>query len=62
MDKKLRQAVDQLQATLDSCKDDADKADGGNGAAGTRVRTAMMQIKQQAGDIRKLVLEVRDSR
>ena len=39
--------------------EDVDKAEGGNKAAGTRVRKQMQDIKNAAQDLRKKILEVR---
>jgi len=41
--------------------DDMAKCEGGNKAAGTRVRKAMQDIKAAAQDVRKDVLSLRDS-
>lgn len=49
---KLKQIVDEIA-------DDVYKAQGGNKAAGTRVRKAMQDIKNIAQDVRKKVLEMR---
>lgn len=51
---KLRQLVEQAA-------EDIAKAEGGNKAAGTRVRKAMQDIKATAQDVRKKILEVRSS-
>ncbi len=49
---KLRQLVEEVA-------DDVYKAQGGNKAAGTRVRKAMQDIKNTAQEVRKKVLELR---
>lgn len=49
---KLKQLVAEIE-------DDIYKAQGGNKAAGTRVRKAMQDIKNAAQDIRKKVLDLR---
>jgi hypothetical protein len=51
---KLKQLVDEVG-------DDVYKAVGGNKAAGTRVRKAMQDIKNTAQEIRKKVLDLRES-
>ena len=42
-------------------EDDVKKADGGNKAAGTRVRKKMQEVKNHAQEVRKLVLEAKGS-
>jgi hypothetical protein len=54
------EAYERLIKIVEEIKDDVDKAEGGNKAAGTRVRKAMQDVKQTAQDLRKQVLEVRD--
>ena len=55
-----------LQNTISSLKDllgkitsDLHKAEGGNKAAGTRVRKQMQDIKQSAQAVRNKILEIR---
>ncbi|MCH2132416.1 MAG: hypothetical protein MK116_01575 [Phycisphaerales bacterium] len=50
-----------MKRVIADIQDDVDKTRGGNKAAGTRVRKAMQDIKNIAQDVRKEVLEVRDS-
>ena len=52
---------DNLKARIADAEEDLAKAEGGNKAAGTRVRTAMQDVKNLAQDIRKKILELRDS-
>ena len=52
---------DQMIATLESARGDVEKAEEGNKAATSRVRKAMQEIKNLAQDIRKEMLELRDS-
>jgi len=52
---------EQLKAQVNAVEDDLRKAVGGNKAAGTRVRKQMQDIKSTAQDIRKAVLENRES-
>lgn len=52
---------DQLKSRLAAAEEDLAKAEGGNKAAGTRVRSAMQDIKNLAQDIRKRILELRDT-
>ena len=55
----LMDAFQQLRRLVEEAEDDVKKADGGNKAAGTRVRKKMQDIKNQAQDVRKQVLESR---
>ena len=55
----LMDAYQQLRQIVDEAEDDVKKADGGNKAAGTRVRKKMQEIKNQAQDVRVKVLEDR---
>jgi len=55
------EAFDKLKAMIAAAEEDISKAEGGNKAAGTRVRQAMQDIKNQAQEIRKLILEMRDA-
>ncbi len=50
---------DRLKQAVHEIEEDLRKAEGGNKAAGTRVRKAMQDIKNLAQDIRKKVLEFR---
>jgi len=50
---------DQLKQVIADTEDDLAKAEGGNKAAGTRVRKSMQDVKNLAQDIRKKVLELR---
>ena len=53
---------EELQAMLDSLKDDFRKFfDEGNKAAGTRVRKGMLDLKNKTADIRKEVQEIKNS-
>ena len=54
------EAYDQLVKLVQEIEEDVRKAEGGNKAAGTRVRKAMQDIKQAAQDVRKAVLDARD--
>ena len=55
----LTDAYQQLRQMVDEAEDDVKKADGGNKAAGTRVRKKMQEIKNFSQDLRKQVLEGR---
>lgn len=50
---------ERLKHAVIEIDEDMKKAEGGNKAAGTRVRKAMQEIKNLAQDIRKKVLETR---
>ncbi len=52
---------DRLKELVCAAEDDLLKAEGGNKAAGTRVRKAMQEIKTAAQDVRKKILEVRST-
>ena len=52
---------DRLKELVAAAEDDLLKAEGGNKAAGTRVRKAMQDIKAAAQDVRKKILEVRSA-
>ncbi|MEM9065553.1 MAG: histone H1 [Planctomycetota bacterium] len=54
------QSYEDLRKLVESIEDDVAKAEGGNKAAGTRVRQAMQDIKNRAQDIRKEILDLRD--
>lgn len=51
------QAFDKLVEMIEDVKDDVKKADGGVKAAGTRVRTKMMDIARQAKAVKDASLE-----
>lgn len=53
------EAYERLKQAVQEIEDDLKKAEGGNKAAGTRVRKAMQDVKTLAQDIRKKVLEFR---
>ncbi|MCA9282690.1 MAG: histone H1 [Phycisphaeraceae bacterium] len=55
------QEYETLKQLVNEVADDLAKAQGGNKAAGTRVRKQMQEIKNLAQDIRKKVLEFRGS-
>ncbi len=50
---------DTLKQLVAEVEEDIRKAEGGNKAAGTRVRKRMMEIKKVAQDIRNVILEGR---
>lgn len=52
---------ERLKRLVEQAAEDVAKAEGGNKAAGTRVRKAMQDIKEAAQDVRKKILEVRSA-
>jgi len=52
---------EKLQQLVEAAADDIAKAEGGNKAAGTRVRKMMQDIKAASQDVRKKVLELRSA-
>jgi len=50
---------ERLKNLISEAEEDLRKAEGGNKAAGTRVRKAMQDVKNIAQEIRKKVLELR---
>jgi len=52
---------DTLKQLVAEVEDDVNKAIGGNKAAGTRVRKKMQDIKSAAQEVRKKILEGRDT-
>ena len=55
------QEYENLKAMVTEIENDINKANGGNKAAGTRVRKQMQQIKQAAQTVRSRILEIRAS-
>ena len=53
------QEYENLKALVAEIESDVSKAEGGNKAAGTRVRKQMQQIKQASQSVRNKVLEIR---
>ena len=53
------QEYENLKALVAEIEADVNKAEGGNKAAGTRVRKQMQQIKQASQSVRNKVLEIR---
>ena len=52
--------LEKMQQLVESCREDYNKAKGGNKAAGTRVRKTMQDVKNVAQEIRKEMLGSRD--
>ncbi|MGB8227449.1 MAG: hypothetical protein WCE45_11395 [Sedimentisphaerales bacterium] len=55
------QEYEDLKKLVEEAESDIKKAEGGNKAAGTRVRKQMQQIKQAAQTVRSKVLELRST-
>ncbi len=55
------QAYENLKALVAEIESDINKAEGGNKAAGTRVRKQMQRIKQACQDVRNTILELRSA-
>lgn len=55
------EAYERLKRLVAEVEEDLKKAEGGNKAAGTRVRHSMQEIKEAAQQIREKVLEMRDA-
>ena len=55
----IMQEYEELKRLIEEADSDIKKAEGGNKAAGTRVRKQMQQIKQAAQTVRNKVLEMR---
>ena len=53
------EAYERMVKLVHDAAEDIQKAEGGNKAAGTRVRKLMQEIKQAAQDVRVAVLEAR---
>lgn len=54
------EAYDRLVKLVTGVAEEVKKAEGGNKAAGTRVRKAMQDVKQAAQDVRKDILDSRE--
>jgi len=55
------QEYEDLKVMVAEIEADINKAEGGNKAAGTRVRKQMQKIKQAAQSVRSRILEVRSA-
>lgn len=55
------QEFENLKKLVTEAEDDVNKAEGGNKAAGTRVRKKMQEIKSAAQEVRKKILEGREA-
>jgi hypothetical protein len=57
----LMQEYEDLKVLVAETENDISKAEGGNKAAGTRVRKQMQRVKQAAQVVRSRVLEIRSA-
>ena len=55
------QEYEDLKVTITEIEADISKAEGGNKAAGTRVRKQMQKVKQAAQLVRSRILEIRSA-
>jgi hypothetical protein len=55
------QEYEELKVLVTEIEADISKAQGGNKAAGTRVRKQMQKIKQSAQTVRSRILEIRST-
>jgi|TARA_B110000908_G_C10245187_1_gene448399 hypothetical protein len=55
-------SIENMQSILTELAKDVDKFNGGNAAAGTRIRKAMQDVKGQAQDLRKQVQEIKNKK
>ncbi|MCA9285814.1 MAG: hypothetical protein KDA22_11395 [Phycisphaerales bacterium] len=54
------EAYERLVKLVTEVADDVKKAEGGNKAAGTRVRKVMQDVRKAAQDLRAQILQTRD--
>jgi Histone H1-like protein Hc1 len=52
------ESYEKIKQLIAEIEEDVHKAEGGNKAAGTRVRKAMQDVKNSAQEIRKEILEI----
>jgi hypothetical protein len=57
----LMQEYEDLKVLVAEIEADINKAEGGNKAAGTRVRKQMQKVKQAAQLVRNCILEIRSA-
>lgn len=57
----LMQEYEELKVLIAEIEADINKAEGGNKAAGTRVRKQMQQVKQGCQNVRNRILEIRST-
>tara|TARA_R110000851_G_scaffold94758_2_gene205753 strand:+ start:4926 stop:5099 length:174 start_codon:yes stop_codon:yes gene_type:complete len=55
-------SIETMQETLTNVLSDIEKFNNGNMSAGTRIRKAMQEMKNQAQDLRKNVQEIKNNK
>lgn len=60
--KTVAELLNELIETLNGAVEDAGKFDGGNQAAGTRVRKALQTVVNGGKDLRKTIQEIKNSK
>ena len=55
-------SIENMQDTLTKVLTDIEKFNNGNMSAGTRIRKAMQEMKNQAQDLRKNVQEIKNNK
>tara|TARA_B100001094_G_C17955205_1_gene682615 strand:- start:327 stop:500 length:174 start_codon:yes stop_codon:yes gene_type:complete len=55
-------SIETMQQTLTNVLSDVEKFNNGNMSAGTRIRKAMQEMKNQAQDLRKNVQEIKNNK
>ncbi len=55
----MMEAFETLKKKVAEAEEDLKKAEGGNKAAGTRVRSLMQDVKNSAQEVREKILELR---
>lgn len=58
----IREAIEMMSEKLECCKDDADKFEKGNDAAGRRIRGCLMDISKACKELRSAIQEERNAR
>ena len=53
----ITEKLNQICDALCECKEDAEKAEGGNVSAGRRARKALMEISKNIKELRAMILE-----
>jgi hypothetical protein len=56
------EAFERIKKILAETEEDLKKAEGGNQAAGTRVRKAMQDVKEASQEVREKILEIREAK
>ena len=60
--KGVRESVNEILTILQDCLADADRFDQRNDVAGTRVRAALLKVKNEAHGTRLLIIGIRGKR